>query len=127
MSLEENTEVYGSCSVTYRNKYYVFGGKVKMRQISEVAECKLRRIGSLDFDHSWAACSNVDNQKLYLCFDELDSKRCRSADDPLGKFSEIVSSSYNHKKTKTAASPSKLSVASMWDGLGESEKTVCNI
>ena len=106
MSFGEDTEVYKSCSVTYRNRFHIFGGDSEKRQISEVTKCELKRIGTLDFDHEYGACSNVDDQKIYLCFDEKDKKECRSAVDPLGVFTEVERSSYDHRKIRTAASPS---------------------
>ena len=110
VSFGEQTEVYKSCSVTYRNRFYVFGGERHERQISEVTLCGLKRIGSLEFDHKWGACSNTDNRKIYLCFGLSDTKQCRSAADPLGKFTEIASSAYRHYGARTAASSSKFDV-----------------
>ena len=51
MSFGRETEVYHSCSVTYRNRFYIFGGNERRRQISEVTHCELKRIGTLGFDH----------------------------------------------------------------------------
>ena len=107
MLFGEETQVSGSCSVTYRNRFYVFGGWNQKRQISEVAQCELKRIGTLGFDHDEAACSNVDDREIYLCFDWNNRKQCRSAVDPLGNFTEIPLSTYSHESTSTAASPSK--------------------
>ena len=81
-----------------------------MRQISEVTQCGLKRIKSLEFDHRFGGCSNVDDKEIYLCFDDLDTKQCWSGDDPLGKFTKIVPSTYHHRWTSTAASTSKSNV-----------------
>ena len=105
MSFGTGTEVFNSCSVSFRNKFYVFGGRDETRQISEVAQCQLRRVGTLDFDHYFAACTNVDNREIYLCFDYNDEKQCRSSVDPLGNFTEIAASTYDHRHARTAASP----------------------
>ena len=107
MSFGEKTQVLESCSVTYRNRFYVFGGHRQVRQISEVTKCELRRIGTLDFIHQSGACSTVDNREIYLCFDFTLSKQCRSAVDPLGKFTRISDSNHDHRHSRTAASPSK--------------------
>ena len=107
MSFGEETDASQSCSVTYRNKFYVFGGGTKRRQISEVTKCELTRIGTLEFDHYWGTCANMDNQRIYLCFDANNQKQCRSAVNPLGNFTEIVNSTYDHGWTRAAASPSK--------------------
>ena len=40
----------------------------------------------------------------------MNMKQCRSAVDPLGNFTEIAPSIYNHAKIRTAASPSKFQV-----------------
>ena len=76
------------------------------RQISEVTQCKLKRIGTLDFDHRWGACSNVDDREIYLCFSRYEVKQCRAAVDPLAEFIEITPSTYKHLYARTAASPS---------------------
>ena len=110
MSFGYDTEVHFSCSITFRNRFYVFGGKKHKRQISEVAKCVLRRVGNLGFDHYNAACSNVNDQELYLCFDENDSKQCWSAVHPLGNFTKVPPSTHYHELAKTAASPSKFRV-----------------
>ena len=107
ISFGEETEVHDSCSVTYRNRFYVFGGFNQKRQISEVTLCELRKIGTLDFDHDRGACSNVDDRQIYLCFDFNHIRQCRSAVDPLGNFTEIAPSTHNHASISTAASPSK--------------------
>ena len=115
LSFGTNTTVFWSCSVTYRNRFYVFGGNIALeqhRQISEVTQCELRRIGTLDFGHRLGACSNVDDRKIYLCFSyefEADRRQCRSAVDPLQKFTEIAPSTYNHTSA-TAASSSKFEI-----------------
>ena len=114
MSFGEETEVFKSCSVTYRNRFFVFGGEIRKRQISEVSECKLKRIGTLDFDHYYGACSNVADREIYLCFDAKDYKpvskhynQCRLAVDPLGNFTKVANSTFPHRHARTAASTSK--------------------
>ena len=77
-----------------------------MEQISEVTECELKRIGTLKFRHHAGACSNLDDRAIYLCFDVLYTRLCRSAVDPLGDFVEISRSTYDHALTRTAASQS---------------------
>ena len=32
----DETQAHGSCSLTYRNRFYIFGGQFEKRQISEV-------------------------------------------------------------------------------------------
>ena len=43
----DNTEVYNSCSLTWRGEHYVFGGWNQRRQISKIVGCELRTIGKL--------------------------------------------------------------------------------
>ena len=110
MTFDSGTEVYQSCSVTFRNRFYVFGGHNRKRRISEVTQCELKRIGKLDFSHEFGACSNVNDREIYLCFDLNDDKQCRSGVGPLEKFTEIAPSTYRHQGSRTAASPSKFQV-----------------
>ena len=110
-SYDEKTEIYGSCSLTWQNNFYVFGGETNIRQISKVIDKKLTKIGSLDFDHRYGACSVMGMDELYLCFNYAnrnESSLCRTSENPLGEFYEIVESNYEHRLIKTAASDCKL-------------------
>ena len=107
MSKDENTELHNSCSVTYHNRFYVYGGDWLTKQISEVTQCGVRRIGTLDFRHLLGSCSNVGDQEIYLCFDKGDIRQCRSGVDPVGKFTEIAPSTYDHYRSRTSASSSQ--------------------
>ena len=110
MSFGNGTEVSYSCSVTFRNRFYVFGGENQSRQISKVTKCELKRIGSLDFDYAEGACSTVDDREIYLCFYHNGNKQCQSAVDPHGNFTKIAKSIFLHRFAKIAASPSKFQV-----------------
>ena len=107
----ENTYVYGSCTIPYKNEFFVFGGSsVNSRQISKLSGCRLERIGTLDFDHDHGACTGVSDRKIYLCFSYYyshDYKKCRYAENPLDTFAEAASSVYDHRITSIAASNSK--------------------
>ena len=47
-----------SCSITWRNEYYIFGGAGdNKRQISKLAGCQLSSIGALPFDFYAGGCS----------------------------------------------------------------------
>ena len=48
----------------------IFGGHNEERQISRLKGYKLKRIGSLDFEHMFGACS-VMNEEIYLCFNTV--------------------------------------------------------
>ena len=113
MLINEQSEVYKSCSVQWRNGFYVFGGSSNKRQISKVDGCQLRPIGSLAFDHYTGGCS-VMNDAIYLCFNVVfnsgDYKRCRSATEPTENFTQIPLSTFDHRWARTASSNSKLIV-----------------
>ena len=64
---DSETEASGSCSINWHNQMIIFGGHNEQRQISRLDDYKLKRIGSLDFDHENGACS-VMNGEIYLCF-----------------------------------------------------------
>ena len=92
----------------YKNQFYVFGGTTyygeDRRQISKLTGCSLQRIGTLAFDHHDGACTGVNDQRIYLCFDRYSSKVCRYAENPLDTFTEAASSVYEHRWTSIAAS-----------------------
>ena len=97
-----DTEVYNSCSLTFKGKFYVFGGSRKRTQISQINKCKLERIGSLQFSFFYGACTNVNDMELYLCFDLYNNKMCRKSIDPLGPFTLISDSISTHSGTRIA-------------------------
>ena len=43
----ENTDVYQSCSLTWRGEHFVFGGLNERDQISKIIGCELKSIGKL--------------------------------------------------------------------------------
>ena len=108
----EKTSVYQSCSITFKNQFLVFGGAKgdDRRQISRLSGCDLRRIGTLEFDHQVGACTSVNDEKIYLCFNSNynapigDRKKCRYANKPLAAFTEAASSKHGHIGTSIAAS-----------------------
>ena len=112
LSLYFGVGVSSSCSVTYRNRFLVFGGRTNTghaieTQISEVTKCRLKRIGTLPFNHIGGACSNINDRFIYLCFSQGHKRMCRSAEGPLEPFTGIVPSKYDHQRITTVASPSK--------------------
>ena len=58
--LDEETESHGSCSLVFKNEFYILGGFKFKNQISKVSECKLKRTASLPFDFTYGACTNVN-------------------------------------------------------------------
>ena len=43
-TFDSRTEIYQSCSVTWRNINYVFGGAKQPQQISRLSSCGLTRV-----------------------------------------------------------------------------------
>ena len=109
MLIGSDSEIRGSCSVTWQNVFYVFGGNTKKRQISKLDGCELKSVGTLEFDHNLGSCSNMNDNMLYLCFNTDaadDYSKCRSATGPLETFTEIPTTSYDHRYARTASSES---------------------
>ena len=100
----EGTEVYKSCSFTWRGEHYVVGGENIRTQVSKIIGCELTKIGSLEFEHRWGACTNVDDQHIYLCFPNKadDYKKCRKSTSPTGQYQETSRSTYEHPWTRIA-------------------------
>ena len=65
--IDEEAEVRSSCSLTWQNELYVFGGGSKKTQISKVQSCRLAPIGQLAFNHN-GDCVNVAGKAVVLCF-----------------------------------------------------------
>ena len=110
---DENTSVYSSCSMIYKNQLLVYGGTNSYggdkRQISKLSGCRLQRIGTLDYDHDSGACTGVNDTRIFLCFNMsnsyfVKSNKCSYATDQLGPFTEAASSAYDHEETSIAAS-----------------------
>ena len=101
----ENTEVYFSCSLEWKNQHYVFGGSndKQGRQISMVNHNRLERKGSLDFDFNIGGCSVLNQQTILLCFDDSERDLCRQSNNPLGSFTKLPNSHYDHCHIRIAA------------------------
>ena len=100
--------------MTHKNQFFIFGGNSynggDERQISTITGCRVQRVGTLSFNHDQGDCS-VGGAKVFLCFDnsglQTEVKTCRYADDPLGEFTEVASSFYNHRSISIASSECK--------------------
>ena len=107
----EDTEVYMTCMLFYNNEAWFFGGNHLSTQISKISGCKLERVGSLAFYFTDGVCTMFRNE-LFLCFDQSSDGEqmnlCRNADSPLGTFTKITHSHYNHDyQNDISASESK--------------------
>ena len=69
-SIDNDAEVYESCSLVWQNELYVYGGYSKKRQISKVNACVLEKIGELTFNHNKGDCINVADERIYICFND---------------------------------------------------------
>ena len=108
--IDDNAEVYGSCSLTWRGEHFVFGGNYKEYQIAKIVGCELKNVGELPFRHDFGGCANMADNRVYLCFHAAsgDDKKCRVATSPLSQFVETTQSYESHSRTRIAASESKL-------------------
>ena len=97
-----DTQVYRSCSINWQGDLYVFGGFNEQRQISLVEGCQLIRVGTLSFNLDRGACTNVNNEKLFLCFDVSNDKKCWKSSNPEGPFSSTAESLENHWPSRIA-------------------------
>jgi len=75
----DKTDVYESCSVTYQNRFYIFGGHYEKRQISMINGCKLERTGDLNFDFYYGSCGafSMPEEVVLLCFPATSSDRTK--------------------------------------------------
>jgi hypothetical protein len=105
--LGQGTEVYASCSITWQNQHFIFGGDKEKRQISQIKGCQLERVSNLKLAHTRGACVNVLDEMVYLCFDWNNTKKCLKSDHPLGDFEPTENTQYRHGYTRIATSQSK--------------------
>ena len=84
--------------MTWRNDHFIFGGYKEKTQISKIIDCKLTNLGHLKFDFKSGACTNVAESRLYLCFNDGtgDYKQCWSGPSPVGSYTKIAESAYEH-------------------------------
>ena len=106
----QKTQAYHSCSLTWNNEFFIFGGYDYKRQISKLSGYHLKNVGSLKFDHNYGTCANMANKKLFLCFndDSIDHKKCRWASDPLGPFFQATLATHKHHMSRISSSNGKL-------------------
>lgn len=107
---DQGTEAWKSCSVQWQNKMHIYGGHKYQRQITRLDGFQLRKIGDLTFDFIFGACSTINGQFIYLCFDLKSGKQCRRSLEP--SFSEFDSSVSNnrHRATQISSSESELNI-----------------
>ena len=117
---DNNTYTDGSCFITFQNEFFIIGGwkpddgQSNSRQIAKVDRCRVRNIGKLAFDFSYGSCASMKNSKLYLCFHNEEGNVCRKSNSPMGKFTKIAQSIFDHTYTGIAAS----------EGMGNHSKSI---
>ena len=104
------TQIYGSCTVSWKNQNFMFGGANKMTQISKLEDCKVKYIGKLPFYHRFGTCATLNNELIYLCFSAHQThaiKVCKVSKLPTGSYNDIATSSFDHAFTKIVNSKSE--------------------
>ena len=93
---ETGTEVYASCAATLNDEFWVIGGYNRRRQVilknlsvietcnfrilfqlSKIQDCKLTKVGRLDFDYVYGGC-NTFSFGILLCFSDNSPRTCHS-------------------------------------------------
>ena len=91
--MDDDTQVYHSCSATLNGETYVFGGNNEKNQvfipqfvlkifyalqISKIIGCGLKRIGDLNYDFYLGACGTYlfPEERVMLCFGDSYKTRC---------------------------------------------------
>ena len=115
---KSRTSVMYSCSVTFKNTVYVFGGyfgsyygvngyKHKMdRQISILSGRQLKRISDSQYSiRAGTGCANLNNQGVYLCRERV----CHYSEEPSNgtNFVEIGETLNDHSWMGMAGSKCK--------------------
>ena len=107
---EADTEAHGSCLLRWQNKYYIFGSDNAYKsfnglrhQVSIVNGNKLERKGTLAFPFGSGTCTVLNQQTIVLCFHWDDPKACRQSKNPLGSFTKLPDSKYEHRSTRIAS------------------------
>ena len=105
------TSVFQSCSLTYRNYLYVFGGGGSFKQqASKLSGNKLERIVDLEFEFHRGSCANVNHEFIYLCFSwpsDDEVRQCRFSSGVKETFHKTTKSVDRHGAISIAASMSK--------------------
>ena len=93
-----------ACSVMWENSVYIFG----TNQISRLTGYELTYLKDLDFSNFNGACSVMNKEFIFLCFDMVEKpQKCRRATHPLGVFITVALPNMSHLDIRTSASNSK--------------------
>ena len=84
---------------------FVFGGRHERHQISQIRDCHLERVGSLEFEFWDGACATSSLDQVVLCFVKADNNdECYVSSAPSGPYETIQRSIYSHMSTRIASS-----------------------
>ena len=102
------------CSIVWHGTMFVFGGVKKAgvtltnsRVISKVEKCQLKKYGELKFDLVEGGCAQLNNEKVFLCFDQKSKKNCYESTGPLNSFTKLPTSTVGHASAQIAVSKGK--------------------
>ena len=98
-----DTQVSGSCSVKWKNQFYVFGGLDRKQQVSMVTGNRLQRKTTLEFYFQFGSCTVLNQITIVLCFDKYGTKVCRQLNNPLGSYTKLPNSNFKHKYARIAS------------------------
>ena len=112
-TIPDDVQVFGSCAVTYKGQFFVYGGYDRKRQIAKVTNKSLRNVGSLPFNFKFGGCTSTTN-KIVLCFHvNGDKKTCYKTTNPTGQFEKTRKSKYLHRRIKFASSECKFFIQTL--------------
>ena len=64
---------------------------------------RLERKATLDFDFKSGGCTVLDQKTIVLCFDYNERNLCRQSNNPIGSFTKLPKSNYDHWGTRIAS------------------------
>ena len=100
--LGNDVEVYYSCSLQWKNQYYVIGGS-KLSQVSMLSGNRLERKRTLEFNFQNGGCAVLNQSTIVLCFDQYKPTVCHQSNNPLGSFTKLPNSKFIHENIRIAS------------------------
>ena len=111
----EGYDLYNSCSITWRGVFYLFGGRGNGKlntQIVQVNNCGITQLEEkLEKALQAGGCGNVNDEQIYLCFSNnsgSDRKSCVVSENPIGPYTSINKTTYEHGLTRLGASSGRI-------------------
>ena len=71
---------------------------------------RFARKGKLDFNFNKGACTVLNQATILLCFGEGRNKLCKQSNTPLGLFTSLPNSTYDHLYSRIASLDGKNAV-----------------